>query len=331
MKKITRLFNMTSACITMFAAMTALTVACSSDADEREVLSEAVPLTFTSQLEDLVDATRSATNLQGNKIASGVKAGIYVYDAQNAVTNATYATAYKKENISFTSDGNNGWSSAPTWYWPGTGNKINVYAYAPYNSGWKLSGTNSFSVGTTQTTDAQYLASDLLSGSVSNPVARGTGTPSPVAITFTHQLSKVTITLTAGTGVTLSDVSKVEILNTKVTGTVTMANNAISSVAPASGATASTIQCGGAGSGTSYACSGIVIPGQTISTSTILIRVTMSSGGTYDYKPKTAVTFTAGKEYRYAVTLNTYGLTVTSSVTDWGTQTTENGSTYNNQ
>lgn len=298
---------------------------CSSDADDRSQVNDPMPLTFVSQMEGLVEATRSGTALQATKIVSGIKVGIYVYDHRDKVTTAAdYATSYKKENVEFTSNGNNGWSNSYTWYWPENGNSINVYAYAPYNSSWKISGTNTFSVGSTQTTDAQYTASDLLSGSAANPVSPGSGTTAPgtVPITFSHKLSKITITLTAGNGMSLNDVTSVQITNTKVKGTVTMASNVISSVAPASDATVTTITCGEA---KTSSCSAIIIP-QEVAANTKLIRVTTSSGGVYDYPLSAKTTFLAGKEYKYNITLNLYGLTVSSTITNWADPITESKS-----
>lgn len=322
--------------VTAVAVLTTLLfTACSND--EREEWTDngnkALPIMITSEVlsADAGD-TRAATNLQATQIASGVKVGVFIYDALNFNSTSaaqTYASSYKKENVEYTANGSGGWSATPgTYYFPMTGNKVNIYAYAPKKSSWNLTSANSHSVNTDQTTAANYNNSDLLSGVASNSVAP---TSNAVPIQFSHVLSKVTVVLVAGNGVSLSDVSKVEILNTKVAGTVTMESNVIKSVAPASGATVSTIQCGGAGSGTSYSCSAIVIPGQSVATTTEFIRITMNSGGTYSYKPQTAVNLTANKEYKYTITLNTYGLTVTSSITNWTSGVNETGSTKNNQ
>lgn len=313
----------------MMSALLALT-ACSSEGDEPQA-TELIPLTFVSEMgDDQTVITRYGSNVQSTQLVSGTKVGIYLYDAKNKVSTTgagTYATnRFNKKNIEFTANGSGGWSNSYSWFWPENGNSVNVYAYAPYNSGWDLAtaGTKTFSVPATQTDDSNYKSYDLLSGVAANPVAPATGAAKAVAITFTHKLSKVTINLTAGSGVTLDDVSSVQVLNTVLSGTVTIANNVISSVTK-NGTTKTTITCGGA---KTSSCSAIVIPGNAIATTDVLIRVNMTSGGVFDYKPQTAVTFAAGKNYIYNVTLNIYGLTVTSSITDWGSQTENGAITY---
>lgn len=309
--------------------------ACSNDDDSRMQVEKRVPLTFVSQLDDQSEnITRYGTDVQSTQLVSGTKVGIFLYDAKDKKSDTgatTYANGYQKKNIEFTANGSGSFSNSYSWYWPENGNGVKVFAYAPYNSAWDLSVTSNttkdFSVPASQTDNSTYKSYDLLYGKANsgNAVTPATGQDKAVPITFSHMLSKITVNLTAGNGVALSNVTSVQVLNTVLTATVTYANNAISSATKKSNTATSTITCGGEGTSS---CSAIVIPGNAITTSTVLIRVNTSGGGVFDYKPTTAVTFASGKNYTYNITLNTYGLTVTSSITNWGTQTETGSITY---
>lgn len=109
--------------------------------------------------------TRSiATGLQGNQIANDVHVGFFINENVEKDATTTYT-----QNLDYTANGSGGFSGTAV-YFPQSGNGVNIYAYAPRkddsqdDSKLALNGTYAFSIQTDQSTDANYLASDLLWG-----------------------------------------------------------------------------------------------------------------------------------------------------------------------
>ena len=183
--------------------------------------------------------------------------------------------------------------------------RIPLVCQGSSSTGLYLAGI-SFSVAANQSTDANYKASDLMTGTAANPVIR---TTAAVPMTFTHLLTKVDVNLTAGDGFTDTQMADavVSILGTKPTTTFNVQDDIVG----AASGDATTITAG-----TGAANSAIIVP-QTIVAGASFIKVTVG-GGDYIYKMGAATTFDAKKCYTFNITVNKTGLVLTvTTITDW--------------
>ena len=282
---------------------------------------------------EVQQVTRSiATNLQGNQIASGVSVGFFINE--NVASGSTATTTYT-QNLDYTASGSGGFSGTAVYY-PQSGNGVDIYAYAPRaKTVTALTDTYAFSIGSDQSTDANYFASDLLWG---QPMKEGTSpgeyvTANPVAstkdavpVSFKHLLSKIKVELKpdATSGLTADDFkgAKLEILSVKPEVSLTLANGTITS---ASGTATNVLAATYTTTGTPSAltAAAIVVP-QTFSKGAKFMQVTLATGGKFFYTLPSGtgdadLTLESGKIYNYTITVKLTGLTVTSKIKDWET------------
>lgn len=271
--------------------------------------------------------TRAATDIQTSQIAKGQSVGIVIADALDINTTAeatAYAPRYYKNNQALSVSDTEGTLTGQTFYWPVDGNNVRIYAYTPRQASWNITGTNSFSVKAVQTAEANYKASDLMAGipEAGNPVLRSdeTADGNAIPLVFRHMMSKVTISVTAGTGfANVKTVNGIYIQNTCLDGTVTMRDSTVYSVAPAAGAVPQDIWVAIPSQQTTVRYSAIVLP-QTVAAGKVFIMVTTSDGGEYRYELPEDLTLQSATEYKYTIQVNLYGLTVTSSVVPWASE-----------
>lgn len=237
-------------------------------------------------------------------------------DAGTPVTSGTNVTTYAQP-LTYVANGSGGLSN--TQYWPTDGHGLHIWGVYPLAAATAAGAYGaedvSFTVAADQSADADYMASDLMTGAASNPVAR---TTSAVPMTFTHLLTKIDVNLITGSGFTDGDLNSavVSILGTLPTTTFDVQST---TVGGASG-TATDIT---AGTGTTT--SAIIVP-QSLTSGASFIQVAVG-GGSYIYKLGAATTFDAKKCYTYNITVNKTGLVLTSTtITDW----LEGGSTSGN-
>lgn len=274
--------------------------------------------------------TRSiATDLQGIQIAKDVHVGFFINEAVVSGAATTYT-----QNLDYKANGSGSFEGT-TVYFPQSGNGVNIYAYAPWKADLALNGTYAFSIKTDQSTDANYLASDLLWGQpmklkegstteyeLANPVAR---TKENVNVSFKHLLSKIQVTLIPDqtSGLTPGDFkgAKLEILSVMPGVTLTLADGNISD---ASG-TATTVIAAiyDANTTPSALTAAAIVAPQTFTKGTKFMKVTLATGGELFYTlPNGAsdngLTLASGKIYKYEITVKLTGLTVTSTIDDWG-------------
>jgi hypothetical protein len=257
-------------------------------------------ITFTSY----VPLSRASQDLQSTQIAQGVQVGVFV-----TTTDGTYIN--NGENNLITANGAGGFTATTQMYWPSTGS-ANIYAYAPYNSSWKLEGEQTFTVSANQTTDEAYIASDLLYGlPASNPV---TATESSVPLIFQHKLSKVNITL-------VSNDENVSFNNSTVTlqgvanQTVIQLANGVVDAADAEGSCDIKVATFGENE-SAYKCAGIIVP-QTVKAGSFLL---ISNGDkAYSCSLASDMEFKSGLVYNFTVTVNgsQADLNLDSTITDW--------------
>lgn len=288
--------------LAMIAALSATFTACSSDEEASEQQQANNRLTLTSS----VQLTRSTnTELQNVQIASGNHAGAFVVDGSTTAVN----------NNDLTADGSGNFTgNAMTW--PSSGS-ASIYAYAPYNSSWGVNTANSFSVSADQSSDANYLASDLLYGvpTATNPVSQTSD--GNVAMSFSHKLAKIVVTVNnTNQDVTLGG-SSVNILNTLPTTSLNPTNGALGT---ASGTATSIKAATFATSATEFKAAAVIVP-QTVAANTDFV-VIYTSDKAYTAKLGSATTFESGKLYKYTVSIGS-GSVETSltlnggDVSDW--------------
>ena len=285
------------------AAASVMLAACSSD----EKTTEQTTLRLTTK--NVIADTRSAAqDLQLTQFANGENVGIFLVEDVNETPTLTGSnvTSYTQP-LSYTADGAG--NLANEQFWPASGNGLFIYGIYPANAATAYNATGvEFTVQADQSSDANYMASDLMTGApAANPVAR---VSTPVPLTFTHLLTKVDINLTAGTGFTAADLATatVSILGLKPTTTFNVQSTAVSTP---SGTATDII------AGTGVTTSAIIVPGQSVAAGTNFIKVSCA-GGDYIYKMGTATTFGASSVYTYNLTVNKTGLTLsTASITAW--------------
>lgn len=299
----------------VFLAALSLT-ACEKDAD-----SGPVELRLTSGIEVQTKA--------GHGLDEAFRAGDNVYvwvdDAKDTQTEVTKENLYVAKEMTVQSGGA---LTGDAMYFPQTGNKVNIYAFHHA----KVSVPPAFGISLTylvevdQTTEANYAKSDIAYAKATN-VAR---TTSAVSLNFHHLLSKVEVVLKEGSGDQnfLSDISKMEILGTYQGASITLDKTTDpDKFTVSTGATIEAIQIGAdvtSASGTELLNEAIIVP-QTLSADTEFIRITLKSGGVFTYKLTNETTFESGKKYKYTITANQTGLSVTTSITGWNNGESVNG------
>ena len=293
----------------IFAAIAALALtACSNDDDIKVGGDNAILL--TSSLD--VAETRAATNIQTSAFDAGETVDVYITENEPG-TNETH---YNQPILATTKTGGALDLQDGPYYYPTSGNGVNIYALYPATAETgKL-----FTIAEDQSTDANYKASDLMYGkpATNNPVSPSANA---VDIQFSHLLSKVTINLIAGENVTSLDGAKVELLGVKPSTTLTASKDGCS-IAPASGdATPITVMTA---TETVTSGSAIIVP-QTLPE--MFLQVTLDGATLTGKLDSGAPVLTAGNAYTYNITVNMRGgaLEIEGSITPWDDGGTNNG------
>lgn len=302
----------------LFAVVLALVLtACNNE----ETWNGEINISAASSEQLQVTRAAAATNINGAAFASGEQVDVWIYDytAKTAVTNASNSTITMP--IVYTAGTTTSGSTTMTYesgkqpYYPSTGNNVNIYGIYPHSA------ASSFTVKADQSTDANYKASDLMYGVLTNQSRTSTAKK----IQFSHQLSKVVVSLTTGTGAPAVANAAVT-LKSVYSYPYTIAHNANKDGAtftqgtkPSSATDIKVMTTTTNGTATSGAA---IIPPQTIAQNADFITISLASGGTITYKLAAQTTFEAGKVYTYNVTINLQGITVTTAITDWASGST---------
>lgn len=289
----------------LYMAASVLAVAACNNEQMPEKSEGGLPINIVTNAEDF---SRAAT--QATTIAAGEK--VYVFADYNS-NNSKYFGAWE-----LNSDGAGKLTSTVQKNYPDE--TLNFYGIhgnfesAPIVSDSDFPASITHTVKTDQTNSGNYCVSDLLY-SVNKGVASSTN---PLSISFYHLLSKVEVALIPGNGFTEADLdgATVKILNTVNTVKFTPSKEVDMTVqsARASMLSVEGIETKAEINVNEYG-EAIVVP-QTVAANTDLIEIKLN-GNTYKVTPTAASTFESGKKYTYNLTISSYGLTVTSSVTDW--------------
>lgn len=282
------------------------------------------------RLSSSIEAQTRATHSLDKVLKAGESVHVWIDDSKSPNADITTESLYKNKVLTVEADSK--LSGGETMYFPQSGNTVNIYALHTNATltGDEFPGELTHTVAqdqkvATATAGAGYQGSDLVYAKIAGQAR----TADPISLEFTHMLSKIEVVLVKGAGV--SDITSAEILNTKLKAVFTPSKTADFSVAtddtetiadsnPIAIDCEATPQTDASDDNKAILNEAIIVP-QKLTATTEFIRI----NGTLIYKLPADKTFAAGKKYRYIVTANLSGLTVTSSITDWdGSETGDN-------
>lgn len=309
--------------ISACAVLVAL-ASCSNEHELSQQSAEDTPIRIQANVGGIT--TRAGSSIQGNQFDNTESVNVYIYEHTTG-GQATYTYGNGGNGlVTCTADGNGNLNPGSIFY-PKNGNGIDVYGVYP-TTVTENNSSQEFSVKTNQSGDTEYKASDLMYASCVTDHKKGT----PVSLTFTHKLSKVTVELEAGTGFKDSDLNSAVVKITNTSTKCSIASLDKSGIGAISASSTSSdiipITIGTWNSSSKDKMSAIVIP-QTVSAGSQLFEVTLVGvTKTYKYKIPTGgsdVKFSEGKEYKYKLTVKIDGIDVNSTITNWGDGGTTNG------
>lgn len=302
----------------IFAAALVALVACNNE-DYTPMDDPNAPMEIRLSSGIDVQTRANSAEVPDKQIAEGQQVGVFINDA---VTGDVVSA-----NLKYNADGSGGLTLATTSpaqeipYYPANGNAVRMTAYHPYKDGATITDNGyEFAVSTDQSSDASYYASDLLYSENKEYARQKTAHN----IAFEHKLSKVECTLTSGngtpdlTGATVSIVgAQTNIFFSPADGTLSSPTNATTADIKLSSATATGPYIG-------------IIPPQTYSKGSQFLKITLASGGTFYYTIPNGgadndLALAGGNVYKYTITVNRTGLSVTSTIEPWGNGGTHSG------
>ena len=256
------------------------TAACSTDISPVDDPGE-VKIMLTANVGSTTRTT--TTNLNVSHIALGTD-NVGVFIQKEGATSAD-GLLY---NIPYSSDGSGGLTASnSSIYFPMDGSRVNIYACAPRISTSSPDENVIFNIATNQSSDADYIASDLMIGlPAKNPVAK---TTSAIPLTFGHKMAKIIVDFTGLsedlTGLTLTTCDLFTSANVNIkNNTITTDETATKPITIASIDAKKTAAC--------------VIPPQTVAAGTKLLCLDYHGIKTY-YTTPADITFESGKVYTF--------------------------------
>jgi len=272
-------------------------------------------ITISSQI------MHSPGRISGSHFDAGDKIGVFVVpyqDSSNTIPGDISQSDYAV-NIEHTYSGVS-WisSSGRRIPWPTEDRHVAIYSYYPYMNGFGEENALStpFTVQNDQRTKESYDSSDFL-WTKTTSVAQ---TKDPVELIFSHQLSKIRISIKSDIDISKEDfeTATVSLLNVDMTTDINLSNGVVG-ISPSSEA-AEIITYHYTTPATNYELSSeaILIP-QTIQQGVPFIRIQLGvSNIRYHYTPTTEIPFESGKERTFNITITHSGISVTvGSITDW--------------
>jgi hypothetical protein len=299
----------------VFAAAVIALAACSSEEENVQTWNGEIRLSAVNVVQ-----TRAAQGIQSTAFDNGEKVDVFINE------NATTPSIEYLQPLVYTSGTGGVLTTSDEQYYPQS-NGVNIFAVYPSGvAGTNVNATNvAFAVESDQSEEDAYKASDLMVGApANNPVSKTSGT---VQLTFKHCLSKININISAGDGITETDLqgATVTILNTTTGGTfnvqtgVVTANGAQAAATPITAGTLEVREDTGV-----QGISAIIVP-QTVSAGRQFISIryggdqqTPATELFYTLPQAASVDFAAGYSYTFNITAKKSGLTLDgSTITDW--------------
>ena len=189
---------------------------------------------------------------------------------------------------------------------------VSVYGWYPYNNGNKT-----FTVLANQSTNANYNASDLMLANSATCSHDGSSVTA-ADLTFRHALTKMKVTVTPATGVTINSITLKSI---KPQVTIDDTDKAALTVGSADGSATDITLFSGSSTAAVTQCA--VFPGQEKAAGALLVVNASAGGGAatdVTYSLDGAKTFTADKQYVMNIALNATAVAAGSvTLTDWET------------
>lgn len=203
-------------------------------------------------------------------------------------------------------------------------NSVSIYAYAPYQEDWNSHKNNlNFKVSSDQSTEAGYLASDLLYATAG--IDQVKGDQQAVGLNFKHKMARVKLTITVAEEADDLSEAAVYVNNTKLNTTFNLSSGTLGN---AEGSAQNITACNKLGSNTQVYS--VVVP-QTLNEGTSLFTID-NTEKTYTLNLQNSITFESGKSYSFSVTINPttpedidLKFDGDNSVSDWEE---ENGESY---
>ena len=262
---------------------------CTSETEE--VLGQDTEIRLTSEI---TPSRVTSLNYQSTQIVANQQVGVTITGAKTT-----------HNNVAWTAGADGALTNTGSTLYYGTGTAT-ITAYHPHNSAW--TGTShTFSVSTDQSIEANYRNSDLLWATASSGK-----TANAVALTFTHKLAKINVTLQS-TDITNLSGATISICGTNLNTGFNPQTGALAAATASKGNIKAGITTASA-----YTASAIIVP-QTVGAATELVKVTYD-GKTYAYPLPAVKTFESGKSYNYTLDIkeNLVVLTlVASKITNW--------------
>ena len=184
----------------VFAATVIALAACSSEEENVQSWNGEIRLSAVNVVQ-----TRAAQGIQSTAFDEGEKIDVFINeDGESSSGGYEQPVVYKS--------GTGGvLTTDETQYYPQS-NGVNIFAVYPSGvAGTNVNATNvAFAVESDQSEEDAYKASDLMVGApANNPVSKTSGT---VQLTFKHCLSKININISAGDGITETDLQGATVL-----------------------------------------------------------------------------------------------------------------------
>lgn len=290
-------------------AGTIMMAACSADeTDAGRVAAEDGDIVLTSR----VGETRTASELQTDAVSTSVTVGTFGISAGTLVTNGNNNQYSVAASGALT-------PKSKGMKWPsGKVGTVDIFAYAPYQNGWTYNASNTFRVSDDQSTDAGYLASDLLYASATGQ----TYSASPVALKFQHRLARISVNVTTATDRPADLPSSVDIY---IGGTLrTYSFNPSTGKGAVSGSTTKNIKIAkGVNVGKGFTAYAVIVP-QTVKKGEKFMKIDKGTSDMVVAKLQSDVTFEEGKTYNFKAVVSPEGIALTlGSVTlsEWGAST----------
>ncbi len=230
--------------------------------------------------------------------------GVYIVDYNGSEAGTLRSGGNRADNVKYTFDeASYKWIAERDIYWKNKDTHIDIYGYYPYLTVDEVNAM-SFEVSKDQSTDAQngklggYEASDFLWGKVENVAP----TDRVIKLAFYHRLAGVRVSLLEGTGFAEGEWAAAD-KQVLITGTRRKAAiDLATGIATAEGEVSPTGIIPLAKDGDYRA---VVIP-QDIAAGTDLISITVA-GIAYRFNKAEAMTFVAGKQHNFTITVNKRG------------------------
>lgn len=275
-----------------FVAAACILAACNNEGtpDNMPPADERVPLKVTSQIKGI---TRAA----GTQWTAGDAIGIYMFDTgSTAVNTGAENRRYIANNTSL---GTFAPAADATIYFPVDAAEVDFIAYYPQTTLLN----NSYTVAVDNQTNLPSI--DLMRAA---PVTQKSKNSPEVAFNFSHRLSKLELTINAGTGM-----ASLAGLAVQISGQYTEADyDVVSNVLIVDTNTSASIALNTVADGSS--AEAILLPAPAGTGRQLAFTI---EGDSFFWDIPDTQAFNPGEKCTYTITINRTGIFVTSSITDW--------------